>query len=236
MQVCISLQTDNHSSTTPLKVFLQAGCASCRPANSVKALNAPYSVSNLTEKLCIQVGTEPCVACLCATQTPKVKSPPAGRGRGAASRRGAATGRGRARKRIIQHSDDNASEEDKYIPRSSKRRAAVAAVSRMKQPSDYEDDDFDDVLPARPLPTPKPLVTKTGRPRGRPPRTAGRGRMPASDDDDSDGGQNNVDDHDSSEDSPPKKKKRASHKAKPTCHYGKECYRSDCFSVLQNVN
>ena len=165
-----------------------------------------------------------------------MKSPPAGRGRGAASRRGAATGRGRARKRIIQHSDDNASEEDKYIPRSSKRRAAVAAVSRMKQPSDYEDDDFDDVLPARPLPAPKPLVTKTGRPRGRPPRTAGRGRMPASDDDDSDGGQNNVDDHDSSEDSPPKKKKRASHKAKPTCHYGKECYRSDCPSVLQNVN
>ena len=38
MQVCISLQTDNHASTTPLKVFLQAGCPSCRPTNSVKAL------------------------------------------------------------------------------------------------------------------------------------------------------------------------------------------------------
>ena len=30
MQVCISLQTDNHASTPPLK-FLQAGCPSCRP-------------------------------------------------------------------------------------------------------------------------------------------------------------------------------------------------------------
>jgi len=38
MQVCISLQTDNHASTPPLKSFLQAGCPSCCPANSVKAL------------------------------------------------------------------------------------------------------------------------------------------------------------------------------------------------------
>jgi len=37
MQVCISLQTDNHSSTPPLS-FLQAGCPSCRPTNCVKAL------------------------------------------------------------------------------------------------------------------------------------------------------------------------------------------------------
>jgi len=37
MQVCISLQTDNHASTSPLS-FLQAGCPSCRPTNSVKAL------------------------------------------------------------------------------------------------------------------------------------------------------------------------------------------------------
>ena len=37
MQVCISLQADNHTSTTPLS-FLQAGCPSCRPTNSVKAL------------------------------------------------------------------------------------------------------------------------------------------------------------------------------------------------------
>jgi len=38
MQVCISLQTDNNASTPPLKFFLQAGCPSCRPTNSVKAL------------------------------------------------------------------------------------------------------------------------------------------------------------------------------------------------------
>ena len=37
MQVCTSLQTDNHTSTSPLS-FLQAGCPSCRPTNSVKAL------------------------------------------------------------------------------------------------------------------------------------------------------------------------------------------------------
>jgi len=36
-QVCTSLQTDNHGSTKPLS-FLQAGCPSCRPTNSVKAL------------------------------------------------------------------------------------------------------------------------------------------------------------------------------------------------------
>jgi len=30
MQVCTSLQTDNHASTPPLS-FLQAGCLSCRP-------------------------------------------------------------------------------------------------------------------------------------------------------------------------------------------------------------
>ena len=38
MQIfCTSLQTDNHASTPPLS-FLQAGCPSCRPTNSVKAL------------------------------------------------------------------------------------------------------------------------------------------------------------------------------------------------------
>jgi len=39
MQVCTSPQTDNHASTPPLR-FLQAGCSSCRPTNSVKALKA----------------------------------------------------------------------------------------------------------------------------------------------------------------------------------------------------
>jgi len=39
MQACIALQTDNHASTPPLS-FLQAGCPSCRPTNSIKALKA----------------------------------------------------------------------------------------------------------------------------------------------------------------------------------------------------
>jgi len=43
MQVCTSLQTDNHAST-PLLSFLQAGCPSCRPTNSVKALKASDKV------------------------------------------------------------------------------------------------------------------------------------------------------------------------------------------------
>jgi len=45
MRVCTSLQTDNHASTSPLS-FLQAGCPSCRPTNSVKALKAKPSVFN----------------------------------------------------------------------------------------------------------------------------------------------------------------------------------------------
>ena len=36
MQVCTSLQTDNHASTPPLS-FLQAGCPSSRPTDSVEA-------------------------------------------------------------------------------------------------------------------------------------------------------------------------------------------------------
>ena len=39
MQICTLLQTNNHAST-PLLSFLQAGCPSCRPTNSVKALKA----------------------------------------------------------------------------------------------------------------------------------------------------------------------------------------------------
>ena len=39
MQVCTSLQTDNHASSRPLS-FFQAGCPSCRPTDSVKALKA----------------------------------------------------------------------------------------------------------------------------------------------------------------------------------------------------
>jgi len=36
MQVCTSLQSDNHTSIPPLS-FLQAGCPSCHPTNSVKS-------------------------------------------------------------------------------------------------------------------------------------------------------------------------------------------------------
>jgi len=52
MQVCTSLQTDNHANTSPLS-FLQAGCPSCRPTNSVKALKAlnHQLKSGKTEKL-----------------------------------------------------------------------------------------------------------------------------------------------------------------------------------------
>ena len=44
-QVCTSLQTDNHASTPPLSL-LQAGCPSCRPTNSVKALKACMYCTN----------------------------------------------------------------------------------------------------------------------------------------------------------------------------------------------
>ena len=39
MQICTSPQTDNHASIPPLS-FLQAGCPSCHPTNSVRALKA----------------------------------------------------------------------------------------------------------------------------------------------------------------------------------------------------
>ena len=39
--ICTSLHTDNHASSSILTTqFLQAGCPSCRPTNSVKALKA----------------------------------------------------------------------------------------------------------------------------------------------------------------------------------------------------
>jgi len=47
MQVCTLLQTDSHASTPPL-CFLQAGCPSCRPTNSVKALNFWTNAQNAT--------------------------------------------------------------------------------------------------------------------------------------------------------------------------------------------
>jgi len=49
MQVCTLLRTDNHTSTPPL-CFLQAGCPSCHPTNSVKALKAPIYSPHKTKR------------------------------------------------------------------------------------------------------------------------------------------------------------------------------------------
>ena len=46
MQVCTSLQTDNHASTPPLR-FLQAGCSSRRPTNNIKALKALFNTYHM---------------------------------------------------------------------------------------------------------------------------------------------------------------------------------------------
>jgi len=59
MQVCTSLQTDNHASTPPLS-FLQAGCPSCRTTNSIKALKAKI-LKALTQ---IIYTCPPCSFCL----------------------------------------------------------------------------------------------------------------------------------------------------------------------------
>ena len=48
VQVRTSLQTDNYASTTPLS-FLQAGCPSCRPNNSIKTLKAVSMTSKYGE-------------------------------------------------------------------------------------------------------------------------------------------------------------------------------------------
>ena len=44
MQVSTSLQTDNHASTPPLS-YLQAGCPSCSPTNSVEALTLTLALT-----------------------------------------------------------------------------------------------------------------------------------------------------------------------------------------------
>jgi len=40
MQICTLPQTDNHATSTPQLSFLQTGCPSCHPTNSIKALKA----------------------------------------------------------------------------------------------------------------------------------------------------------------------------------------------------
>jgi len=42
MQVCTSLQTNNHASTPPLR-FLQAECPSCRPTNNSKPVGNSFA-------------------------------------------------------------------------------------------------------------------------------------------------------------------------------------------------
>jgi len=57
MQVCTSLQTDNHAS------FLQAGCPSCRPTNCVKALMARTLQVTVTNSMRMHTQLEESVAC-----------------------------------------------------------------------------------------------------------------------------------------------------------------------------
>jgi len=60
MQICTLTQTHNHASIPPLS-FLQAGCPSCRPANSVKALNANINSTHThTHTTILQL----CIICL----------------------------------------------------------------------------------------------------------------------------------------------------------------------------
>ena len=58
MQVCTSLQTDSYASTPTLS-FLQAGCPSCRPINSVKALKALTRCSAIAKKYCHASRSQP---------------------------------------------------------------------------------------------------------------------------------------------------------------------------------
>ena len=75
MQVCISLQTDNLARTPPLS-FLQAGCPSCHPTNSVKALKAYDIFINATTRQQISVYSILIVICLLVPPTWKKIVPP----------------------------------------------------------------------------------------------------------------------------------------------------------------
>jgi len=65
MRVSTSFQTDNHASTPPLS-FLQAGCPSCHPTNSIKALKANFlwQKPNKISSLCIQIQTHLRTVCI----------------------------------------------------------------------------------------------------------------------------------------------------------------------------
>ena len=67
MQVCTWVQTENQASTPPLS-FLQAGCPSCHPTNSVKALKAQkyrqtvWGICGVSlEKTCLSVTVMCCM-------------------------------------------------------------------------------------------------------------------------------------------------------------------------------
>jgi len=57
MQICTSLQTDNHA-IIPLLSFLQAGCPSCHPTNSIKALKEQVEEENLKKNWLAKVYLE----------------------------------------------------------------------------------------------------------------------------------------------------------------------------------
>jgi len=61
MQVCISLQTDNHA-IPHRSTFLRAGCPSCCPTNSVKALKAliEYTIGENILNIVYQCGIQCC--------------------------------------------------------------------------------------------------------------------------------------------------------------------------------
>jgi len=52
--ICTLLQTDNHTSTSSLN-FLQAGCSSCHPTNSVKGLKPKHKPTVCKKKFCLFV-------------------------------------------------------------------------------------------------------------------------------------------------------------------------------------
>ena len=65
MQACTLLQTDNHASTPQLS-FLQAGCPSCRPTNSIKALKGQLHIKQHINMLFLSINT---VSHLCSWHT-----------------------------------------------------------------------------------------------------------------------------------------------------------------------
>jgi len=60
--ICTSLQIDNHASTAPLK-FLHAGCPSCHPINSIKALGRTCYYY-IVQSLLLDCGSEKTAATL----------------------------------------------------------------------------------------------------------------------------------------------------------------------------